>query len=629
MSAIFGIVDKRGRPPGSTEIAGMKERLAHHAVDGRAYYLHDNCFLGHHQLITNRHQQREQLPLKEDHLVITAYARLDNREQLAKQLGIKSAPTGVSDSHLILEAFRHWGKQCVTHFEGEFTFVILNEADHRIFGACDHIATRSFYYYDSPEQFIFASEPKGVLAAKPGPHVFDDEEFYVGMTKDYSAHTFVQGVRLLPSGHTVSVSQSGPAQLEQYWRFQVRGHYAFSSNAEWGECLRDLLEKFLRNKLETDGKAGILLSGGLDSSFIAAVAAKVQAEQNKPLYAFSARLADDHPGTEKDERYFQDLLGKHLPNLEHIYVQPGSDLGPFSDFDVAADQTDGIPNLYHYLDTALCQRAKSYDVKILLNGFMGDLMISRHGRDVLYNLFSAGKWKQAQELFRLMQQNYSIGALPLLKEDVFRHFSAWKALRRMLNLLIAPAQFEGFNPEITAEMMKRMEKGTFTQGDTREVKLAAVNEGIFGQIGQVFQARMAWFGLEMGTPFMSKDLLEFYADVPDEVFLSRGFRRGLIREGMEGLVPPEVQWRTGKSMYTPDFVSRLLRQEPMIEHILSSEEYRPYRSIADVSGIRKVLARLKADPVGEFQFHALGAIVALMAVCALKNFGERRQVRRG
>lgn len=147
MSAIFGIINKTGKPIDGKAIQKMQEALMHRATDGSGTWHLDNIFLGHHQLAITLEQSEERLPVEEDDLVITSDARIDNRDDLLHRLKCDLQDHRVfPDSYLILAAYQKWDAKCVDYMEGEFAFAIWNKRTHKLFCAVDHIGFRPLFY---------------------------------------------------------------------------------------------------------------------------------------------------------------------------------------------------------------------------------------------------------------------------------------------------------------------------------------------------------------------------------------------------------------------------------------------------------------------------------------------------
>ena len=166
MSAIFGIINKDGTQVKEALVTKMEQSLLHRAVDGKKIHTEENIMLVHHKLIVHRRQTLEQQPFQSDDCVITSDARIDNIEELIKELKLDIPIKEIIDSLIILKAYKKWGNDCVKYLEGEFTFAIWDKLTKTFYGASDHIGFRTFYYYENKEIFAFASEIKAIEAIK-------------------------------------------------------------------------------------------------------------------------------------------------------------------------------------------------------------------------------------------------------------------------------------------------------------------------------------------------------------------------------------------------------------------------------------------------------------------------------
>lgn len=190
MGAIFGIINKDGKPIEQADISDMQTAMQHRAVDGSGVYHSKQVIIGHQQLITNIFQINEHLPYEDDTYVITADACIDNRKELARILDYAGKYPSLHDSLIILEAYKKWGPQCTDRLDGEFAFAIWNKQTQTLFAATDHIGFRRFHYYDTPSQFILATEIKSIRAVKQTPAVFNEDVLIESFTRHHSGITF-------------------------------------------------------------------------------------------------------------------------------------------------------------------------------------------------------------------------------------------------------------------------------------------------------------------------------------------------------------------------------------------------------------------------------------------------------
>jgi asparagine synthase (glutamine-hydrolysing) len=205
MSALFGVIAKLGNPDPSS-FHKIKQTIVHRNVDGEGYWKDEHAALGFMKMAVYPRQLNENLPLQEGDAVITADARIDNREELLSLMGLNTSNGAGARFYTDFESFLHWGEKCIDLLDGEYVFAVWNKVTRKLFMATDHIGYRPVYYYNGPDEFIFCSESKGVIAAKKTPHYFNDDsliEYHFG--KNYS-QTYTRDVYLLSGAITLTLA---------------------------------------------------------------------------------------------------------------------------------------------------------------------------------------------------------------------------------------------------------------------------------------------------------------------------------------------------------------------------------------------------------------------------------------
>ena len=174
MSAIAGIHYLNERPVDFADLGRMVDILAHRGPDGADIWSEGSVGFGHRMLWTTPESLLEKLPLvnQRGDLVITADARIDNREELIAALSLAECRfEKITDSHLILAAYEKWGETCPEHLLGDFAFAIWDKRNQMLFCARDHFGVRPFYYHHCPRRmFAFASEIKALLCLSEVPN---------------------------------------------------------------------------------------------------------------------------------------------------------------------------------------------------------------------------------------------------------------------------------------------------------------------------------------------------------------------------------------------------------------------------------------------------------------------------
>jgi len=561
MSAIYGVIQKNGKPVTPAMAEAMRQTLQHRAIHGHDAWLHEHVLIGHCRLDMVIGAPQSRGVIITDDIVLAADVRLDNRRHLLQQTG---APKGLPDEQLLLHAYTLWGEDCLQQLEGEFAFCIWHRRKRTLFIATDHIGHRPLYYYDAPDQFIFSSELKGVRAVKPGPHAFNAHSLIeYHYRRSDPAITYTKGIHALCAGNQVSIVDN-KLQKKKYWQ-PAAGRYHFKKPQEWADRLRELLSAAIRNRLRTDRPVGITLSGGLDSSSITGILAKELLAMNKPLYAFSSVAPND--SHEQDEKEQIAMIGRCFPNVVQTYVW-ADNKGPFTDTIPAFESDETFPNIFFYVDHAILTAAREKEVGVLFTGFGGDHWVSWKGNPVIYNMIRKGSWRHAWQLIKTFSATEQKHPLHIIRREYAAHTSWYRALRghrrRFSDSTYMRPSFSRVHRESLDFSPVR---------DIRSFMSANISSGRTGLIPAMLANRNEAYGMQSAVPLLDKAILEFMMDVPQHLFVHGGHKRSLLRYAMKDILPPQILWRKDKGRYSPDFMKRMEVGMPFIDEVLSSAAY--------------------------------------------------------
>jgi asparagine synthase (glutamine-hydrolysing) len=563
MSAIYGIINKNGKPVEAEMVQKMKQAMQHRAKDGGAEWIGHNAAFGFCHLIVYPNQEHEILPLESGDLVITANAHLHNREELVKKLGVDTKQYATTpDSYLILKAFERWGEDCVQHLDGEYVYAIWNKVSKKLFISNDHVGFVNLFYYESEEQFIFSSEVKGIEAAKETVNHFDDEALLHYFLKSGDpGRTHNKEIKRLINANSLQLKK-GVVYLQKYWNLTKQNRYGFKKDEEWYNQLKLLITEAIESRLNPNVPIGISLSGGLDSGSIACLVAPVLKQKNKPLYAFSSVLPASYQGELNDEKYYIDKILKANDNIIYTGVTAeGAD--PYEKIEEHFELDEIYPNSFHYMDRALLEAATHKNVKILYSGFGGDFWVSWNVKKLFPFLFTVGG--TPAEFFKTMSQvaiTQNVSLYDLYIKETKKYIAGLKWVSKM-----RPATpFDSIWKEHFRKKFKLAKK-------TGTSKLEAINKGYFGQYVSVLLSRSENYGISAANPLIDRKLFEFLADVPNRLYFKKGVSRSLIKNSMHRVLPKEIQERNTKSWYVINHNARLERSPQIIETFIREDEF--------------------------------------------------------
>ena len=572
MSAIFGIINKKSKFTDGESINRIKEAIAHRATNGSGLWQSDYAALGFCKLIVYPQQINEQLPVETADLVLTADARIDNRDELYSSLNLdKQQYAAEPDSYLILKAYQKWGEQCVDHLEGEYVFAIWNKTSQQLFMATDHIGFRPVFYYDSPDELIFCSEIKGVVAAKITPNYFNEAHLmHYHFRQSPPNQTYNKEIFALCGGSVLKLIDS-KTSIEKYWTPKSLNKYHFLKDEDWINCFKDLLYQAVEKRLNPDVPVGITLSGGLDSTSIGCILSELLAKKNKPLYAFSSVLPLNHTGVEQDERQYIEIVNKHCPNIIQTYVEaPGK--GPFYNVEDAFEKDECLPNGFFYIDHAILAAAQEKKIRNLFTGFGGDHWVSWKGNTVIYQLIQQKQLKLALNLLKQFSETEDKNLLQLIRTEYAVYTAFYKRLRKLIKPDEVNWQIQTvLKNDLTTKYSPFVDLSQKIDNKANMEKL--IESGFIGRLTGLFANRNSYYNMNSSDPMFDKNIMAFLMEAPLHLFNKNGYKRGFIRHAMAGVIPAEIQWRKDKLPYTPDFVRRTLQSREILNDMMAHEDY--------------------------------------------------------
>ena len=316
MSGIVAIVNVDGAPVDGRLLCRMTEYLAFRGPDRRRVHTARNAGLGHALLEVGDTSSRDEQPFSLDGLTwVVADARIDAREDLVAELARRepdACPSDASDVELIARAYRAWSEDCVTHLVGDFTFAVWDETRRVLFCARDHLGVKPLFHARLGRTVVVSNT---LDCVRLHPSVSGDlhepaiADFLLFGANQQTDTTVFRDIQRLPAAHCITWS-SDSTRRRQYWTLPVDEPIHFKRAGDYTDRFDDLLRTAVRDRLRAR-RAGVLMSGGIDSTTLAAAAVNVLRERWTDcfLQAFTSvydRLIPDA------ERHYAGLVAAHL-----------------------------------------------------------------------------------------------------------------------------------------------------------------------------------------------------------------------------------------------------------------------------------------------------------------------------
>src|SRR5438128_5685422 len=296
MCGIVGIVASEGLHPDDRErVVRMRSVISYRGPDGAGLQADECAVLGHRRLsIVDLAGGHQPLSNEDGTVWVTFNGEIYNHGDVRRELEAAGHTYRThSDTETIVHAYEQWGDNCVHRFRGMFAFAIWDGAARRLLLARDRLGVKPLYWALAGDRLLFASEIKailesGLIAARPNHAVLSE----VLATRGTSGvDTMFEGIYKLLPGHRL-IFEDGRVRTERYWELPLDGpdpELDRQSDAALIDRFRSLLQESVRLRLMSDVPLGMFLSGGIDSSAVAALMAR---EIDRPVETFSVAFAD-------------------------------------------------------------------------------------------------------------------------------------------------------------------------------------------------------------------------------------------------------------------------------------------------------------------------------------------------
>lgn len=504
MSGIAGIVNFDGTPVDRELVTRMTDSMRFRGPDAQQILIERNAGLGHTLLRTTWEAENEKQPLTLDGKVwLTADARIDGRAELRQKLGVSESTN--NDAELILLAYHAWKEQCIDHLIGDFAFAIWDANERRLFCARDHFGVKPFYYARINDTFIF-SNTLNILRLHPSvsdelhePAIADYLLF--GLNQNLASTTF-RDIHRLPGGHSLSISK-GSLVVRRYW--QLTADTANGPNDNCVERFRQLLTDATNDRLRTS-RIGISMSGGLDSTGLAAIAQDLLSEDSRSSIHACTNVYDKLFADE--ERHYSALAANSLGiPLVHL---PGDRYSLF-DSDVATDLKQPEPFLFSPLagqfNSLLRQLAQHS--RVAFTGYDGDAFMTERPSSYFHHCV---KKLKINELIRSIA--WYVRTYRSLPPVGFR-----SSLKRMFRKEKPATIPEWLDDEFAArvdlhERYRQWNSETPLNDQTHPGAFRALDSKVWAPLFEGYDPGSTRLPLELRHPFIDVRLLRFLVSLP-------------------------------------------------------------------------------------------------------------------
>jgi len=571
-----------GRHVDAGRLSAMRDSLRHRGPDGAGLIIDDTVGLAHRRLsIIDRSAAGQQPMCNEDRKIWLAFnGEIYNYVELTAELKQRGHQfRSHTDSEVILHLWEELGERCLDRLNGMFAFVIWDSRRKELFGARDRAGIKPFQYYMGRDRFIAASEIKAILADPAVPNRPDYQGLSDCLMVGYplGEKTCFEGIRQLQPGWALSL-RGGRLRTWQYWDLPFRYDHRRSLDDTVGQ-LAALMDDAVRLQCRSDAPLGCHLSGGLDSSTLAALTAR----HHRPLNTFSIRFEG---GPAFDESGFARTMARHLGSTHHEATPSAADLGAL--LGTLAWHADGpMPDISSFSYYTVARLAANH-VKVALTGHGGDEIFAgypaqfaaAYGDTSMFDLSNrpAERVSFGTRVRMALRRHGPLGAASRMLQRARKHPDTLETRWLKLHCGPSPLQSPLLRPEFRRKLAgydSRIEylaplRNAGTEEDLDRCLYHDLRSYLPGLLHQEDRASMA-VSLESRVPLLDHRIMEFLATVPPEQKVAGREPKCLLRRVAAGLVPPEIVSRRDKGAFNVP-VDRWLSRDlsPLIDGIVFS-----------------------------------------------------------
>ncbi len=558
MCGIAGFVGSGDR----ADLAAMTGAIAHRGPDADGFFEDRPVFLGHRRLsIVDLTGGAQPMATPDGSVVVVFNGEIYNHADLRKELQSHGHhfETDHSDTEVLLHGWKQWGPHLQERLNGMWAFAVYDRTHQRLFASRDRFGKKPFYYFLKDGTFAFASELSALLRHPLTPR----ERSELARVKFFAhallpgPHTPFANVWKLPAAHQLDLDLvSGQLRVSRYWQYVIEPEEKGRSEEDLAAELLDLLGRATRRRLMADVPLGVFLSGGIDSSCVAALACRETGAAS--LKTFTIGFSEPTFDESGPARRMAEFLGTdHAERM--LSLDTARDLLP-EIFD-RLDEPQGDSSL---LPTWLLCRFARERVTVALGGDGGDELFA--GYDPFRALRAAGVYSRLVPKPLHQAIRFLAAKLPVSHRNMSWDFKIKRTLRGLSHppALWNPVWLGALEPselhaltdssfsieEIYSEAITSWE--SCASRDPVDRTLQFFTE-IYLQDGILAKADRASMmnSLEVRSPFLDIEVANFARRLPHRFKLRNGETKYLLKKAAAGLLPDDIIHRKKKGFGTP------------------------------------------------------------------------------
>lgn len=540
MCGIAGIVNLSRTVVADGDIKSMTDKAAHRGPDGFGYYHDKHLALGHRRLSILDLTPAGAQPMHfGDRYVIVFNGEIYNYIEVRDILQSQGYQfQSGSDTEVILAAYDCWKDECVNYFNGMWSFCLYDRNAEQLFCSRDRFGVKPFYYSFTSDTFRFGSEIKQILA--------DGRQSVVNMKvlanylvlgmEDYDEETFFTNIYKLLPGHNLKFDlKSNTFEIEKYYSIAINKEIESFDLEKSTTLFLNELKRSVTYRLRSDVKVGTCLSGGLDSSMIAAIASDIYS--NESSKKFTAITATSSDSANDETIYAKSVAAKS--DLDWITTEPSiaDFMNSINEVVKAQEEPFGSPSVF--MQYFVMKKAAETGCPVLLDGQGGDETLLGYARYFPSYLMSLKGMKKVKGWIH-SSKNSGLSQLSILKSYFYFTNASVRMKRQLLRSDFLKKDFLNLvNSRLVANLAS-------TYSDIRKLQIYELTTTQLPHLLRYEDKNSMHFSIETRLPFLDYKLVELSLSLNNDFKIRDGYSKYILRRSSEGVLPPEISWRKNK-----------------------------------------------------------------------------------
>lgn len=538
MCGISGIINKNGNRVDKDEIQKINDLISHRGPDDEGFYFEKNFAFGHRRLSildlsSDGHQPMHYL----EKYTITyngeVYNYLEIREELIKD-GYKFISN--TDTEVILASYDKWGEECVNKFNGMWAFAIYDKEKEIIFCSRDRFGVKPFYYTEIDNKFVFGSEIKQLLEFYEERFVNKKilMDFLIIGYENHINETFFENIFKLQESHNLIYDlKSNSFEIKRYYDIKQT-----EINLDENSSVNLYKSKFMNSielRLRSDVKVGTCLSGGLDSSSIAAIASSMyKKDSNEKFIAIHAKSSEH----DSDESFFAKEVATNC-DLDLKLIEPTKDefINSIDEVIYTQEEPFGGPSIF--MQYFVMKKAKEIGCTVLLDGQGGDETLVGYERYYPSYLMSLCFFDLIKGFFNSSKNS------KLSKKQLFAYFVYFtKAKIRIKRLQVKNSFIKAKYFNLAS--FDILEKNAKNYLNLFELQHQEIFYTQMPHLLRYEDRNSMRHSIETRLPFIDYTVVETALSIPNKYKIKDGWTKYILRRTIDKILPNNIVWRKNK-----------------------------------------------------------------------------------